>query len=124
MIPYCTEWHRSITLELIRASVAESEDELFFSLISVMSAKMKTAHCAGRRKRKLYIRVIFTAWYCHWRQAGTVRSAPHNWLGKDLAGRHLGDLYTSPGHPPPPALSARPLLSERIQTFVKTVLLV
>lgn len=65
--------------------------------------------------------VILTAWFGHWRQAGTVRSAPHNWLGKDLAGHCPDDLYTSPVHPPPPALSAHPLLGERIQTFVKTI---
>lgn len=45
--------------------------------------------------------------------AKTVRPAPRSWLGKGPAGRCLVDLYTSPVHPRPPALSARPLYGQR-----------
>lgn len=40
------------------------------------------------------------------RQAGKFRSAPRNWLGKDLACHCPDDLYTSLVHPHPPAWSA------------------
>lgn len=47
--------------------------------------------------------VIVAALFSPMRQAGKFRSAPRNWLGKDLAYHCLDDLYTSPVHPHPPA---------------------
>lgn len=49
---------------------------------------------------------IVAALFSPMRQAGKFRSAPRNWLGKDLAYHCLDDLYTSPVHPHPPAWSA------------------